>query len=186
MRGLALAMLVAMAAMLVGCSDKSARPTAPQLSERVYELAPRSVRVKAGIVGGELRHMRVAERVEEATGRVDSGPRLYGRLVLKNLSTDRSVLVDGGKVVFADAKDRPIGLGPESVEPAIRLGDSYNTTSTRLAPGQELARDVDVEFPVEALEPGRLHGIHVQINYTIAPFKRDLLEFPVALRRPEG
>ena len=106
--------------------------------------------------------------------------------MLKNLSADRSVLIDGGKVVFADAKDRAIGLGPESVEPAIRLGDSYNTTSTRLAPGQELARDIDVEFPVEALKPGRLRGIHVQINYSVAPFKRDLLEFPVALPRSEG
>jgi hypothetical protein len=173
----------AAAAALAGCSQGKPEAAAPQISEKVFSLTPGSIKVKAGIVGGELSNMRVTERVEEGTGRVDYGPRLSGRLVLRNLSADRSVRVDGGKLVFADAADKAIALAPEATPPAIRLGDSYNTTSTRLDPGQELSRDIDVDFPGEALKPGRLHGIHVQLRYTAAPFKRDLLEFPVSLSK---
>lgn len=173
----------AVAAALAGCSQKGPQTPAPQISEKVFELAPASIKVKSGIVGGELSNMRVTERVEEGTGRVDFGPKLSGRLVLKNLSADQSVLIDGGKLVFADAADKPIVSGPEATPPAIRLGDSYNTTSTRLDPGQELARDIDVDFPGDALKPGRLREIRVQLKYTAAPFKREVLEFPAALSK---
>jgi hypothetical protein len=181
-----IALAAAVAAALAGCSQKAPEASTPQISEKVFELTPGSINVKSGIVGGVLSQMKVTERVEEGTGRVDSGPRLTGRLVLKNLSTDRSVLVDGGKLVFADGADKPIALGPEATPPAIRLGDGYNTSSARLDPGQELSRDVDVDFPGEALKPGRLHEIHLQLKYTAAPFKRDLLEFPVGLEEKKG
>ena len=173
--------VAAVAAALAACSQKAPEAAAPQISEKVFALAPASIKVKAGIVGGELSNMRVTERVEDGTGRVDYGPRLSGRLVLRNLSTDQSVLVDGGKLDFADTADKPIALPPEATPPAIRLGDSYNSTSARLDPGQELSRDIDVDFPGEALKPGKLHEIRMQLKYTAAPFKRDLLEFPVAL-----
>lgn len=176
----------AIAAASAGCSQKGPESPAPQISEKVFELTPGSIKVKSGIVGGELRDLKVTERVEEGSGRVDYGPRLSGRLVLRNLSSDQSVLIDGGKLVFADAANKPIAAGPESTPSAVRLGDSYNTTSSRLDPGQELTRDVDVDFPGQALQPGRLREIRLQLKYTAAPFKRDLLEFPVALGKKEG
>ena len=178
--------VAAVAAALAGCSQKAPEAAAPQISEKVFDLTPGSIKVKSGIVGGELTRMRVTERVEDGTGRVDYGPRLSGRLVLRNLSTDQSVLVDGGKLVFADGADKAIALPSEATPPAIRLGDSYNTTSARLDPGQELSRDIDVDFPGEALKPGKLHEIHLQLKYTAAPFKRDLLEFPVAVGKSAG
>jgi hypothetical protein len=177
----AAAAVAAVAAALAGCSNKGPEASAPQISEKVFNVTPASVKVKAGIVGGELSGMRVTERVEEGSGRVDYGPRLSGRLVLRNLSSDQSVLVDGGKLVFADSADRPIATPSESSPPSIRLGDSYNSTSARLDPGQEITRDIDVDFPCEALKAGKLHEIRVQLHYTAAPFRRDLLEFPVAL-----
>jgi hypothetical protein len=181
-----IALAAACLAALAACSEKRAESTAPQISEKVFELAPRSVKVKSGIVGGELSNMRVTERVEQGSGRVDYGPRLSGRLVLKNLSADQSVLIDGGKLVFVDAADKPIALAAEATPPAIRLGDSYSTTATRLDPGQELSRDIDVDFPGEALKAGKLHEIGVQLKYTAAPFKRDQLEFPVSLTAKPG
>lgn len=177
-----IALAASLAAALAGCSHKGPETTAPQVSEKVFNLTPATIRVKAGIVGGELSGMRVTERVEDGTGHVDYGPRLSGRLVLRNLSTDQSVLVDGGKLVYADSGDQPIAMPAESTAPSIRLSDSYNGGSARLDPGQELTRDVDVDFPSEALKPGRLHEIRMQLRYTAAPFKRDLLEFPVALK----
>ena len=152
----------------------------------MFNLEPASIKVKSGIVGGELTNMRVTERVEQASGRVDYGPKLSGRLVLKNLSVDQSVLVDGGKLLFVDASAKPIALAPEATPPAIRLGDSYSTTATRLDPGQELSRDIDVDFPGEALKPGKLHEIRLQLKYTAAPFKRDALDFPVSLAAKAG
>jgi hypothetical protein len=171
----------AAAAALAGCSHKGPETAAPQIDEKTFALTPGSIKVKSGIVGGELRDMKVTERVEEGTGRIDYGPRLSGRLVLRNLSTDQSVLVDGGKLVFADSADKAIPLGADVTPPAVRLGESYGSSASRLDPGQELTRDVDVDFPAEALKPGRLHEISVQLKYTAAPFKRDLLQFPVAL-----
>lgn len=171
----------AVAAALAGCSSKGPQAQAPQISEKAFSLTPASIKVKAGIVGGELSGMKIIERVEQGTGRVDYGPRLSGRLVLRNLSTDRSVLIDGGRLAYTDAGGQPIALPPESTPPSIGLGDSYGGSSARLDPGQELARDVDVEFPGKALEAGELREIRVQLRYTAAPFRRDLLEFPVAL-----
>ena len=178
---MAAAVSAAVAAGVAGCSNKGPEASAPQVSEKVFNVTPATVKVKAGIVGGELSGMRVTERVEEGTGRVDYGPRLSGRLVLRNLSRDQSVLVDGGKLFYADSADQPIAMPAESSAPTIRLGDSYNTTSARLDPGQELTRDIDVDFPGEALKAGKLREIRVQLHYTAAPFRRDLLEFPVAL-----
>jgi hypothetical protein len=171
---------------LAGCSQKGPETAAPQISEHVFGLTPGSIKVKSGIVGGELSGMKVTERVEEGSGRVDYGPKLSGRLVLRNLSTDKSVLIDGGKLVFADAADKPIAMPPEATPPSIRLGDSYNSTSARLDPGQELTRDIDVDFPADALKPGQLREIRVQLRYTAAPFRRDLLEFPVTLSKKQG
>lgn len=176
----------AAAAALGGCSHQTPQSSAPHVSDKVFELEPGTIKVKAGIVGGELSHMKVTERVEDGTGRIDSGPRLSGRLVIRNLSSDQSVRVNGGRLIFADGSNNAIGLGPDSTPPAIQLSDSYNDTSARLDPGQELTRDVDVDFPGAALKPGKLHEIRMQLQYTAAPFKRDLLEFPVAVAAKQG
>ena len=176
-----IALAAAAIAALAACGQKTAETQSPQITEKVFDLAPGAIKVKSGIVGGELTNLRVTERVEEGTGRVDYGPKLAGRLVLRNLSSDQSVLIDGGKLVFADGKNAAIPAGPDATPAGVRLGESYNTTSARLDPGQELARDIDVDFPGEALKPGRLQEIRLQLKYTAAPFKRDLLEFPVRL-----
>ncbi len=176
----------AAAAALAACSQKAPEAAAPKISRQVFDLTPAAINVKSGIVGGELKDLRVTEQVEDGTGRIDSGPRLSGRLVLRNLSSDQSVLVNGGKLVFADAANKPISSGPESSPPAISLGDSYNGSASRLDPGQELTRDIDVDFPGEALQPGKLREIRMQLQYTAAPFKRDLMQFPVAQVKKEG
>ncbi|HEX7055122.1 MAG TPA: hypothetical protein VF211_14450 [Burkholderiales bacterium] len=176
-----IALAAAVVAAFAGCSSEEPEAPAPQVTEKVFNLTPGTVKVKAGIVGGELSRLKVTERVEEGTGRIDYGPRLTGRLVLRNLSTDESVLIDGGKIVYADASGKPIEMPPEASAPSIRLSQSYGSTSTRLDPGQELVREVDVDFPADALAPGKLREIRVQLRYTAAPFRRDLLEFPVAL-----
>jgi hypothetical protein len=58
--------------------------------------------VNAGILRGELTEMKVTERVEDGSARIDTPARLTGKLVLTNLSADQSVRLLGGKVLYID------------------------------------------------------------------------------------
>ena len=161
-----IAPLAACALLAAGCSPKAPQAATPAINDKVFSLAPDSLKVKAGIVVGELSGLKVVERVEEGTGRVDTPPRLSGKLVLRNLSPDQSV---------------PLGAG--RTPPQISLAESYGSSSARLEPGDNLSRDVDVDFPEAALKDGALKDIRVQVKYTAQPFKREALDFPVALTR---
>jgi hypothetical protein len=181
-----IALAAAAVAALAGCSHPASQSSAPQVSEKSFKITPDSIKVKSGIVGGELSGVTITEEVEDGTGHVDSGPRLSGHLVLRNLSPNQSVRIDGGKLLFADAAGKPIALAPGTTPPSIGLGDSDGTSPARLDPGQDLQREIDVDFPGAALAPGKLKEIHVQLDYTASPFKRDLLEFPVSVSKKAG
>lgn len=176
----------ACALLAAGCSPKAPEATAATIVDKVYSVTPDAVKVNAGIVGGELSALKVTERVEQGTGRVDSPPRLSGTLVLRNLSQDKSVLLGGGKIVFVDAHGQPIALGPDRTPPQIGLSESYGSSSARLEPGETLKRDVDVDFPAKGLREAALKEIRVELKYTATPFKREALDFPVALTVKEA
>ena len=171
----------ACALLAAGCSPKAPESTSPTIVDKVYSVTPDTVKVNAGIVGGELSALKVVERVEEGTGRVETPPHLSGKLVLRNLSQDKSVLLGGGKIVYVDAHGQPIALGPDRTPPQIGLSESYGSSSTRLEPGDTLSRDVDVDFPAKGLRAAALKDIRVELKYTATPFKREALEFPVSL-----
>lgn len=164
-----------------GCSPKAPSAAAPVINDKVFSVAPDTVKVKAGVVGGELSGLKILERVEQGSGRVDSPPRLSGKLVLRNLAPDQAVQLRGGKIVYLDAHGQPIPLGPERTQPEIHLADSYGATMARLEPGEDLTRDVDVDFPQAGLNPAALKEIRVQLSYSVEPFKREALDFPVSL-----
>lgn len=170
------------------CSSKSPESAAPKIVDKVFSVTPGSIKVSAGIVGGELTGLKVSERVEEGSGRVDTPPRLSGKLVLRNLSQDQSVLLGGGKIVYVDAHGQPIALGPERTAPQIGLSDSYGSGSgsARLEPGKTLDRDVDVDFPGKAIKDVALKDIRVELKYTATPFKRQALDFPVSLSEKQA
>ncbi len=168
------------------CSSKSPESAAPKIIDKVFSVTPGSIKVSAGIVGGELTGLKVTERVEEGSGRVDTPPRLSGKLVLRNLSQDQSVLLGGGNIVYVDAHGQPIALGPERTAPQIGLSDSYGSGSARLEPGKTLDRDVDVDFPAKAIKDVALKDIRVELKYTATPFKRAALDFPVSLSEKQA
>src|SRR5216683_6151835 len=74
------------AAMTAGCSPQPSA-VAAAINDKVYAVVPASVKVKAGIVSGEVTEMKVTERVEEGSGRIASPAKLSGKLVLKNTSS---------------------------------------------------------------------------------------------------
>jgi len=82
-----------------GCTPQPSKPAAV-INDKIYAVTPNAMKVKAGIVTGNFSDMKVTERVEEGSGRVASPAKLTGTLVLKNVSTDQSVRLLTGKIVY--------------------------------------------------------------------------------------
>jgi len=167
------------AAMTAGCSPQPSA-VAAAINDKVYAVMPASVKVKAGIVTGEVTEMKVTERVEEGSGRIASPAKLSGKLVLKNVSPDQTVRLIGGKISYIDAQGQRIKLEENRTEPTIRVASSYGS-SDRLDPGQEVTQVVDAEFPAEALKAKKLKDIRIELSYIPAPFKEETFNFPVSI-----
>jgi hypothetical protein len=172
-------MSAAIAAMTLGCTPPPAKVNAP-INDKVYSVTPATVKVKAGIVTGEVSEMKVTERVEEGTGRITAPAKLTGKLVLKNVSTDQTVRLLGGKIVYIDMQGKPIKLEDARLEPTLKVPSSYGS-SERLDPGQENSQAVDADFPVEALKAKKLKDVRIELIYIASPYKEEMLNFPVSI-----
>ena len=166
----------AVAAMTLGCSQQSG--TAVVIEDKVYTVTPASVKVKAGIVTGEVTEMKVTERVEKGSGRLVSPAKLTGMLKLKNSSKDQAVRLVGGKIQYIDAQGQPIKLEATRTEPAIKFA-TYG--SERLDPGQDATQSVDVDFPAEALKAKKLKEIRFELAYIPSPYKEETINFTVVI-----
>lgn len=179
--GLAVAYALAagLAATTLGCSPAPSA-VAAVISDKVYTVTPDAIKVTAGIVTGEITEMKVTERVEQGSGRVDSPAKLTGKLVLKNISADQTVRLVGGKILYIDAQGQPITLEENRTAPTFKTAGSYNS-SDRLDPGQDATQAVDAEFPVEALKAKKLKEIRLELSYIPSPFKEQKLNFIVSI-----
>ena len=171
-------MVSAVAAAFFGCAPK---PSATAVIEdKVYTVTPASVTVKAGIVNGEVTELKVTERVEQGTGRVDSPAKLTGKLKLTNGSTDQSVRLIGGKILYIDDQGKPIKIEEARTEPTLKFPTSYNATD-RLDPGQDATQTVEVDFPVEALKAKKLKEIRIELAYIPSSYKLQTANFAVSI-----
>ena len=168
--------VAAMAAMTLGCSQSSG--TAVVIEDKVYTVTPAGITVKAGIVTGDVTEMKVMERVEKGSNRVVSPAKLSGKLVLKNSSTNQTVRLVGGKILYIDIQGQPIKLEATRTEPAIKFA-SYG--ADQLNPGQEAAQALDVDFPAEALKAKKLKEIRLEFAYIPSPYKEETVNFTVAI-----
>jgi hypothetical protein len=166
----------AVAAMTLGCSQQSG--TAVMIEDKVYTVTPASVKVKAGIVTGDVTEMKVTERVEKGSGRIVSPAKLTGMLKLKNSSKDQAVRLVGGKIQYIDAQGQPIKLEGTRTEPTIKFA-TYG--SERLDPGQDATQSVDVDFPAEALKAKKLKEIRIELAYIPSPYKEETVNFTVSI-----
>jgi len=175
--------LAAVAAMTLGGCTPQPSAVAPIITDKVYTVTPSTVTAKVGIVSGELTEMKVTERVEKGSGRIDSPAKLTGKLALKNLSADQTVRLIGGKILYIDAQGQPIMLEEKRTEPTIKVASSYGSSgsSERLDPGQDATQALEAEFPVEALKAKRLKEIRLQLSYIPSPFKEEKLNFTVSI-----
>jgi len=167
----------AVAAMTLGCSQQSSGP-AVVIEDKVYTVTPAAVKVKAGIVTGDVTEMKVTERVEKGSGRIVSPAKLTGKLVLKNSSKDQAVRLVGGKIQYIDAQGQPIKLAEAQTEPTIRFA-TYGAET--LDPGKDATQSMDVDFPAEALKAKKLKEIRLELVYIPSPYKEEAVSFTVSI-----
>jgi uncharacterized membrane protein YeaQ/YmgE (transglycosylase-associated protein family) len=175
--GLGAALVAVVAWMTLGPAPQPAA-TAAVIEDKAYTVTPASVKVRAGIVTGEVTEMKVTERVEQGSGRVVSAAKLTANLVLKNSSANQTVRLVAGTIQYIDAQGQPIKLEATRTEPTLRFS-TYG--SDRLDPGQEATQSLDVDFPAEALKAKRLREIRLDLAYIPSPYREETVNFIVSV-----
>ncbi len=164
MRTGVMAVSAAVAAMMFGCSPQPSA-TVAVVKDKIYSVTPAAMKVKSGIVTGELTEMKVTERIEEGSGRITSPAKLSGKLVLKNVSSDQTLRLIGGKVLYIDMQGKPIKLEDQE----------------RLDPGQDSTQTLDADFPAAALGAKKLKEIRLELSYIPSSFREEALNFNVSI-----
>ncbi len=167
------------AAALAGCTPATKEKIAV-IEDKIYAVAPDQIRIKTGVLLGEVTEMSVVERVEQGTGRVDSAAKLRGKLKLTNGSTDQSVRLLSGRILFIDAQGQIIKLEDSRTDSKISFQGSYNSPD-RLDPGNETTQDIDVNFPADALKAKKLKEVRVEIEYLPASYRKETASFNVSV-----
>jgi len=175
--GLGAALVAVVAWMVLGPAPQPAA-TAAVIEDRTYTVTPAAVKVKAGIVTGEVTQLKVTERVEQGSGRVVSAAKLTAIVVLKNGSPNQTVRLVEGKILYIDAQGQPIKLEATRTEPALKFA-TYG--SERLDPGQEATQSLDVDFPAEALKAQKLKEIRFELAYIPSPYREETVNFAVSI-----
>ena len=169
------ALAAAAAVMSFGCAQQQTA-TAASIEDKSYTVTPASVTVKAGIITGEVAEMKVTERVGRSADRIVSPAKLSGTLKLKNTSTNQTVRLVAGKILYIDARGQQITLEDSRTEPAVKFGGG-----DVLDPGQQASQPLEVEFPAEALKAKRLKEIRLQLAYVPAPYREETVNFIVSI-----
>ncbi len=170
-------LLVVVAVMVSGCVRGPAAPPAA-VEDKAYSMAPASLKVKAGIVTGEVTEMKVTERVEKGSDRIVTAAKRTGMLRLKNTSANQTMRLLEGKLLYIDALGQPIKLEDARTEPTLKFATSG---SERLDPGQEAIQPLDVEFPAEALKAKKLKEIRLEFAYIPSSYREETVHFAVSI-----
>ena len=153
--------------------------TAAVIEDRTYTVTPAAMKVKAGIVTGEVTNMKVTERVEQGSGRVVASAKLTAIVSLKNSSENQTVRLVAGTIKYIDAQGQPIKLEDTRTEPTLKFA-TYGS-SDRLDPGQEATQSLDVDFPAEALKAQKLKEIRLELAYIPSPYREETIHFIVSI-----
>jgi uncharacterized membrane protein YeaQ/YmgE (transglycosylase-associated protein family) len=173
--GFGAVLVAAVVWMTLGPTPKPAA-TAAVIEDKTYTVTPAAIKVAAGAIIGEVTELKITERVEQGSGRVDAAAKLTGRLLLKNTSANQTVRLVGGKIRYVDAHGQPIKLEDSRTEPALKF-----SSSERLDPGQETTESIDVDFPAEALKAKKLGQIRLELAYVPSPYKQETLNLAVSI-----
>ncbi len=146
-------------------------------------MTPADITVKAGIVSGEVTEMKVVERVEKVSGKIDTPARLSAKIKLKNTSADQTVRLIGGKLRYIDMQGQQIKIEEARTEPVIRFTSS---NSVQLDPGQDMTQTIEVDFPAIALKAKKLKEIRFDVTYVPTSFKQETASLAVVIGAPKA
>ena len=172
----------AIAATMLGCAPKSTGPVAV-IEDKLYSVTPADIAVKEGIVSGNVTEMKVVERVEKISGKIDTPARLSAKITLKNTSADQTVRLIGGKLRYIDMQGNAIKIEEARTEPTIRFTSS---NSLQLDPGQDMTQTVEVDFPAAALASKTLKEIRFDLTYVPTSFKQETASLAVVIGAPKA
>ena len=151
------------------------------VNDKVYTVTPNAIKVKAGIVTGEVSEMKVTERVEAGTGRVTAPAKLTGKLSLKNTSSDQTMRLVEAKISYIDMQGKPIVLEENRTAPSVQVGGNTYGAPPRLDPGQESSHNVDADFPAAALKAKNLREVRLELSFIPSQFREETLRFNVSI-----
>jgi hypothetical protein len=171
----------AVAAALVGCTPKTPGVTTV-IEDKAYSVTPPAMTVKAGIVVAELTEMKVTERIEKESGSIETPAKLTGKLKLRNSSSDQTVRLISGNIVYVDQRGEPIKVEEARTEAVIRFTSG---TSSQLDPGQDTTQSINVDFPANALKAQALKEIRVDLVYAPTAYRRESGKLAVTIRQAE-
>lgn len=174
--GLGTAVVATVGWMIMGPVAQPAA-TAAVVEDKTYTVTPATMKLRAGIVTGEVTDLKVTERVEKGSDRVVTAAKLTATLRLKNTSADQTVRLVAGKILYIDAHGQPIALEAARTEPTLKFSNS----GERLDPGQEATESLDVEFPAEALKAKTLKEIRLEFAYIPSPYRQETVNFAVSI-----
>ncbi len=146
----------------------------PQLDQKTIPLKPSITFVKTSFLTGELRDLRVMERVERRTGRVVGGPVLRAKLTVTNDSENQAARLVGGNIEYIDPEGRQIPI-------AHTAFPFTGVPSDRLDPGMHTSQAVEVPFPASALKPNALMEVSLELIYLPMSYREDTVNIPVYL-----
>lgn len=170
-------MACAVTGALGACTPNS--PTAAvTIEDKIYSVTPPAVTVKAGLVTAALTDMKVTERVEKESGRVDTPAKLSASLKLTNGSLDQTVRLISGKMVYIDMQGNAIKLGEARTEPVIRFNSA---SSSQLDPGQDATQTIEVDFPSAALKGKQLKEIRLDLVYAPTAYRQEAASIAVSV-----
>ena len=175
--GLGAAVVAAVGWMAFGPAQQPAA-TAAVIDDKMYTVTPAAMKIKAGIVIGDVTDMKVTERVEQGSGRVVSPAKFTARVVLKNSSTNQTLRLVAAKIRYIDAQGQPIKLEDSRTEPILKFA-SFG--SDRLDPGQEATESLDVDFPADALTAKKLKEIQLDLAYIPSPYREETVHVVVSV-----
>jgi hypothetical protein len=145
-----------------------------QLDEKTILLKPSVTFVKSSFLTGELRDLRVVERVEHGTGKAVSTPLLRATLTVTNDSESQAARLLGGKIDYIDSKGMQIQIA-HTAFPFIGV------PSDRLDPGMHTSQVIDVPFPSAALNPNAIREVSLELIYLPITYREDTVKIPVYL-----
>ena len=150
----------------------------PPTQVKTIVLRPESVPVITGGLTGQLEQLRVTERVDPKTGKIQGEPDLKGLLRLRNTSTDLVIRPLAGTVEYADGGGVEIPLAKDQGKAAFTI---YTERASGLRPGEQASQVIDVPFPATALEAHRLQDIRLHLTSLSTPYASVTINGPVKL-----